>query len=111
MKPETAIATIRLAVDCRTPEGEAQAAFNTLRRAELEWPKLFELIAGPQPVARRTTAPPPPPRYWPPMPFGKYKGRPLDWIAKNAPGYLFWLLDRPDLSPALRHAVEKVLEI
>ncbi len=107
MKPQTAINTIRLAVDCRTPEGEALAAFNALRRAELEWPKLFELIAGPGRVAPRT--PTPPPRHWPSMPFGKYKGRPLDWIARNSPGYLFWLLDRPDLSPGLRRAVEAAL--
>jgi len=40
------------------------------------------------------------------MPFGKYKGRSLGWIAKHDVRYLDWLMDADIRSPELRKAVK-----
>ena len=41
--------------------------------------------------------------------FGKYKGRRIDDIAKEDPGYLQWTLENMDLSGRMRMSIETAL--
>ncbi|MFG1172314.1 exodeoxyribonuclease X [Erwiniaceae bacterium CAU 1747] len=46
------------------------------------------------------------------FPFGKYRGQPIDTVAKKDPGYLHWMLKNiPDLKPNLRIALQRALGI
>lgn len=44
------------------------------------------------------------------MTFGKYKWQSVEWIAKNDPSYLFWVLGNVQwLSPPLREEIKRRL--
>jgi len=46
------------------------------------------------------------------FPFGKYRGKRIDEVAKKDPGYLHWILKNiPDLKPNLRGAVQRALSM
>jgi len=42
------------------------------------------------------------------MPFGKFKGKPIAWVAENARGYLKWLLQQ-DIREELRECIQSYL--
>jgi ribonuclease HI len=42
------------------------------------------------------------------MPFGKFKGKPIAWVAENAKGYLRWLLQQ-DIKEELRQCIQSYL--
>src|SRR5438552_722906 len=96
-------ALLWLAVDPRTPEGEAQAALAALRRMELAPSQVQGKLSIP--AQER-------PRFFDPvMPFGQFSekaGNPkrLSQIADEQPSYLWWLLDQEWLNPSLREQIE-----
>ncbi len=100
-------AMIWMAIDQRTPEGEATAALLALRRMEVS---MDDLKAALGTASQRIIVVEKVPEFLnPEMPFGKHKGTRLSVIADEAPGYLHWLLDNTDLNPSLKTQVELAL--
>jgi len=93
---------IRLGLCPSAPEGEWQAAaiafFRTCRNNSID------------PLAMadsRTKQDAPSPL----MPFGKHKGKSIQWIARNAPDYAYWVLHNvTKLSPFVRTQLVKEME-
>lgn len=99
-------AMIWMAIDPRTPEGEATASLLAMRRMELSMDDLKSAlgVASQRVVAVHVEKVPE--FVDPVMPFGKHKGRRLSDIADDSPGYLHWLLDNTELKDFLRTQVQ-----
>lgn len=107
-EPDKKIATmIWLAVDPRTPEGEAVASLQALRRMNVSLNELKLALgnaAAQVQVVEKT------PEFLDPVqPWGKFKGKRLSEIAREKPDYLHWMLDKCNLSEFLATQVELAL--
>jgi len=100
---------IWLAIDPRTPDAEAIASLQAIRRMNVSLDEL-KLALG-NAAARVEVVEKVPEFVDPVMPFGKHKGKRLTEIASTAPGYLHWLLDNADLKDFLANQVELALSV
>lgn len=106
MKAERLHKIANLALAPSAAQGEWQAAaiafFATLR------------AEGCTTLPGQGAPPPPGPTAWdysPIMPFGKFKGRSVQWISEVEPEYLEWVLENCHrISQALRRAIESSLQ-
>lgn len=113
MKPdrERLLAALRLALHEGTGEPESRAAWLGAWRLLRAWGAdlgTFQRLVGAE--SNHSSIPPLPPGWHVSMPFGKFKGRPLGYIAQLEPDYLCWLLEHCDLKRGLRAAVQSVMD-
>lgn len=125
------IKILRLAVDSRTSEPEAMAAFSAVRKLRHGWDGLVYAVVeyaatnleGPK-NGRVHRAPKPEPEVetvsedeiksqtwrFREMPFGKHKGKNLDRILDEDRDYLEWLIDNVKLKGTLKDDIQSALD-
>jgi len=99
---------IWMAIDPRTPEGEATASLLALRRMNVSLDELKVALGN---AAAQVRVVEKVPEFVDPvMSFGKHEGKRLSAIARSAPGYLHWALSNMDrLDPFLRDQMKLAL--
>lgn len=84
---------IWMAIDPRTPEGEAEAALRGLRRLGVSREQLATALGSAHATATKVVYKNKVPDFLDPqMPFGKWAGFKLSHIMREEPSYLCWVL-------------------
>ncbi|MHC1763108.1 MAG: hypothetical protein AB9869_02215 [Verrucomicrobiia bacterium] len=102
----TAPKLFRLAMDPRTPEGEAIAALRCMRsQAHTDWLAVAKAVIAEHPITGSETI------TWDDlrMQFGQHKGCTLSWIAQHNYSYLHWLATEARIGAYLRQQIELVI--